>query len=170
MPVLEKKLQGATLLTLKVGSVASATRHQQQPLSAMASGLKKWLTAETLIKWLREKQIFQVFFGTSLHPEVIKKSFALLDFLYQQGDLTERELSKMWLIATKKHEAFRVSIMRALIFLATRMAAKELTFLFGKLQSMQLREHDKFSLVLVKNIAKALAPTQKESDKSTVSA
>ena len=68
----------------------------------------------------------------------------------------------MWHIATKKHEAFKVSIMRALIFMAGKMAPKELNFLFNKLQTVQLREHDKFSLGLLKAIAKALAPTQKE--------
>ena len=65
----------------------------------------------------------------------------------------------MWHIATKKHEAFKVSVLRALIFMASRMAPKELNFLFDKLQAMQLREHDKFSLGLLKAIAKALAPT-----------
>jgi hypothetical protein len=84
------------------------------------------MTEEILIEWLREKKIFSVFFGTSLHPEVIKKSFYLLDFLYRHGELTEKELNKMWHIATKKHEAFKVSIMRSLIFMASRMAPKEL--------------------------------------------
>ena len=83
MPVLEKKLAGATLLIMKVVSVT------KKPGSA---GVKKWLTADILIDWLREKKIFSVFFGTSLHPEVIKKSFYLLDFLYQHGELTEKEL------------------------------------------------------------------------------
>lgn len=104
-----------------------------------------------------------MFFGTSLHPEVIKKSFFLLDFLYQHGELKERELHKMWHIATKKHEAFKVSVMRALNFMAARMAPKELNFLFNKLQVLQLREHDKFSLALLKAIAKALAPVQRVS-------
>ena len=125
MPILEKKLVGATLLIMKVVSVNSTNK--DKPAN------KKWLTQETLIEWLREKKIFSIFFGTSLHPEVIKKSFYLLDFLYRQGELTERELQKMWHIATKKHEAFKVSIMRALIFMASKMAPKELNFLFGKL-------------------------------------
>lgn len=164
MPVLEKKLTGANLLIMKVTSVSSTAKSKRA--AALAPSLKKWLTRETLIAWLREKKIFSIFFGTSLHPEVIKKSFVLLDFLYQEGDLSERELQKMWHIATKKHEQFRVSIMRALNFMAARMRPKELRFLFNKLQNLQLREHDKFSLVLVKAIAKALAPTQKESQKS----
>ena len=46
--------------------------------------------------------------------------------------------------------------------MAGKMAPKELNFLFNKLQTVQLREHDKFSLGLLKAIAKALAPTQKE--------
>ena len=129
------------------------------------TSVTNWMTEEILIEWLREKKIFNVFFGTSLHPEVIKKSFYLLDFLYRHGELTENELNKMWHIATKKHEAFKVSIMRSLIFMASRMAPKELQFLFTKLQGMQLREHDKFSLLLLKSIAKALAPTQKEAQK-----
>ena len=159
MPVLEKKLAGATLLTQKVLSIGKS------PSNLRGAVTRKWLTAETLIDWLREKKIFSVFFGTSLHPEVIKKSFHLLEFLYKHGELTERELQKMWHIATKKHEAFKLSIMRALIFMASRMAPQELNFLFGKLQAMQLREHDKSSLALLKAIAKALAPTQKEAAK-----
>ena len=35
--------------------------------------------------WLDKVNIFDVFFGGSLHPEVIKKSYYLLEFLYQQG-------------------------------------------------------------------------------------
>ena len=128
MPVLEKKLAGATLLIIKVNSVT-----RKGNAAVIASSMKKWLTSKTLIEWLREKNIFSIFFSSSLHPELIKKSFALLDFLYQEGDLSERELQKMWHIATKKHEQFRVSIMRALIFMAARMKTKELKFLFQKL-------------------------------------
>lgn len=135
MPVLERKLAGATLLTMKVTSVAASSKGNKAGAIAAnkSSALKKWLSEETLMEWLRNKKIFSVFFSTSLHPEVIKKAGPLLDFLYQQGELNERELQKMWHIATKKHEAFKVSIMRALIFMASRMAPKELTFLFNKL-------------------------------------
>ena len=83
MPVLEKKLTGATLLIMKVVSVSAKKGGANQ---AKSQGddlkMKKWLTAEAMIEWLREKKIFGVFFGTSLHPEVIKKAFYLLDFLY----------------------------------------------------------------------------------------
>ena len=55
MPVLEKKLAGATLLISKVLSV------NKSPSTLKGSVLKKWLTEETLIEWLREKKIFSVF-------------------------------------------------------------------------------------------------------------
>ena len=95
MPVLEKKLAGANILIMKVASVNGGKNQKpaagyQTKTTGVSS--KKWLTQETLMEWLRKKQIFTVFFGTSLHPEVIKKSTILLDFLYQQGELTEREL------------------------------------------------------------------------------
>jgi hypothetical protein len=100
-----------------------------------------------------------VFFGPSLNPEVIKKSFYLLEFLYKHDQIQQKELEKMWHVATKKHEAYKASIFQTLTFIVSRdMKPKDLNFLFGKLQNMQLREHDKFSLNLLKAISKALAP------------
>lgn len=65
----------------------------------------------------------------------------------------------MWMVATKKHEAFKASIFSALQFIVMRgMKPKELNFLYEKLRGMPLREHDKFSLNLLKTIAKGLAP------------
>ena len=65
----------------------------------------------------------------------------------------------MWMVATKKHEAFKASIFSALQFIVDQgMKPKELNFLFDKLKGMPLREHDKFSLNLLKTIAKGLAP------------
>ena len=40
----------------------------------------------------------------------------------------------MWLVATKKHEAFKAHIFQALTFIVQRdMKPKELSLLFGKL-------------------------------------
>ena len=64
----------------------------------------------------------------------------------------------MWHVATKKHEAFRAVILKALAFLTSVLKPKELRFLFDKLQTLPLKEQDKFSLGLLKAIAKVLAP------------
>ena len=69
----------------------------------------------------------------------------------------------MWHVATKKHEAFKGAIFKALTYLAEKVSLPELNFLFQKVKSLPLRDHDKFSLELLKAIAKKLAPTQKTS-------
>jgi len=96
-----------------------------------------------------------------MHSEVIKKSYYLLEFMYNQGKLGSKELGKMWHVATKKHEAFKAAIFKALTFLASKMAPKELEFLFEKLRAMPNKDHDKLTLGLLKAIAKKLAPAAK---------
>lgn len=73
-------------------------------------------------------------FGASLHSEVIKKSYTLLDYLYSNGRLGRREFEKMWDCATKKHEAYKVAIFKALTFLATRATFEDLKFLLAKVK------------------------------------
>lgn len=63
----------------------------------------------------------------------------------------------MWECATKKHEAYKVAILKALTFLASRAKIEDLKYLFNKLKLIPLPEIDKFSLELVKQIAKKLA-------------
>jgi hypothetical protein len=46
----------------------------------------------------------------------------------------------MWHVATKKHEAFRAVILKALAFLSGVMKPKELKYLFEKLKSLPLKD------------------------------
>lgn len=63
----------------------------------------------------------------------------------------------MWECATKKHEAYKVAILKALSFLATKAKIEDLKYLFLKIKSIPMVEVDKFCLDLVKSIAKKLA-------------
>lgn len=62
----------------------------------------------------------------------------------------------MWECATKKHEAYKVAILKALAFLATKSGIQDLKYLFNKLKLIPLTEIDKFCLDLIKSIAKKL--------------
>ena len=64
----------------------------------------------------------------------------------------------MWNVATKKHEAFKAVILKALAFLTSVLKTRELRYLFDKIRSMPLKEHDAASLALLKAIAKVLGP------------
>ena len=87
---------------------------------------------------------------------MIKKSYTLLDFLYKNGRLQTKQFDKMWECATKKHEAYKVGILKALTFLATIAKIEDLQYLFGKMKLIPLSEVDKFCLDLTKAIAKKL--------------
>lgn len=63
----------------------------------------------------------------------------------------------MWDVATKKHEAFKSVILRALAFLTSVLKPKELRFIFEKVRGMNLKDHDAASLALLKSIAKVIA-------------
>ena len=77
--------------------------------------------------------------------------------MYMNGKIERRELDKMWECATKKHEAYKVAILKALAFLASKASIEDLKYLFLKLKSIPLAEVDKFCLDLIKAIAKKLA-------------
>ena len=62
----------------------------------------------------------------------------------------------MWECATKKHEAYKVGILKALTFLSTIAQLDDLQYLFGKLKAIPLSEVDKFCLDLIKAIGKKL--------------
>ena len=109
-----------------------------------------------MLEWLEGNSIFELVFGYSLHSEVIKKSYTMVDFLYTNGKITKREIDKMWECATKKHEAYKVAILKALAFLATKASVDDLAYLFNKVKSIPLQEVDKFCLDLVKSISKKL--------------
>ena len=78
--------------------------------------------------------IFTMMFGESFHPEVIKKSYFLLEFLYNNNRIGEEQLNVMWDCATQKHEAYRIAILKALMFMASKAKSKELRILYLKIK------------------------------------
>jgi hypothetical protein len=110
MPILEKKFIGHAILGQKITQVKAAPTHAQQDQAAQASQTndkyrntyqgqnhistlyqlrQRWLTKEILIEWMDKNQIFNMMFGESLHPEVIKNSYFLLEFLYHNDRVGE---------------------------------------------------------------------------------
>lgn len=63
----------------------------------------------------------------------------------------------MWDCATKKHEAYKVAILKALTFLSTKASLEHLRYLFAKLKSIHMSEIDKFCLQLLRSIARKLS-------------
>lgn len=63
----------------------------------------------------------------------------------------------IWDCATKKHEAYKVAIIKALTFLSSKFSIEHLSYLFLKVKSLQMNEIDKFCLQLIRNIARRIS-------------
>lgn len=83
-------------------------------------------------------------FGQSLHPEVIKKSNFLLEFLYQNGRIGEAQINMIWDCAMQKHEVYKVAILKAIMFIASIAKYKELRIIYQKIVQTPLNHTDKF--------------------------
>ena len=70
----------------------------------------------------------------------------------------------MWECATKKHEAYKVAILKTFHFLATKASRDDLSYLFLKIKSLPMSEIDKFCIALIKAIAKTLAGDEEKHD------
>jgi hypothetical protein len=120
-----------------------------------------------MIQWLDHVDIFNHFFSGSVHQEVIKKSNYLLMFLYQNGRFKEKQLNQMWDVATKKHEAYKVVIFNLLKYMVEQVVeTDEIRMIFHKVQCIAPKDQDKFSLTLLKAIAKRLAPFNKSNPRT----
>ena len=65
----------------------------------------------------------------------------------------------MWHVATKKHEAFRIAILKSLSLLVVKaLRMPELRYLIEKLRLMNYKDHSRSSLDLLKAILIKLAP------------
>lgn len=102
-------------------------------------------------------RIFDLIFGESLHSEVIKKSYSLINFLYNNGKIKEREIDIIWDCATKKHEAYKAAILKALTNLVMKVSLTHTNYIFNKVKSMNLSEIDKFCINLIRQISRRLS-------------
>lgn len=101
--------------------------------------------------------IFNAIFGESLHPEVIKKSYFLIEFLYKNGKIQEAQIDLMWKCAMQKHEVYRNEILKALISLSSKAEYNELNVILKLIQTVPLNHTDKFIMLLLKTIAQNIS-------------
>lgn len=98
----------------------------------------KHLTQELLAEWLVKHQVFELIFNEALHVEVLRKSYFILDFLFDAGAIGEKEVALMWETAQEKHETFRVAILKAMTHLADRGDAGLLRMVFERLKGSSI--------------------------------
>jgi hypothetical protein len=184
LPVLEKKFFALSVLNDKINAVksklrgmsnsgdqasAAAPRSGNEAQERMGIGIGnslrfgqsplfsgKHLTEELLADWLVEHQVFELIFNEALHVEVLRKSYFILDFLFDAGRIGEEQIGLMWETAQEKHETFRVAILKAMTHLAGRGDAGLLRMIFERLKGSNLGL-DKSQVLLHKTLLRSAA-------------
>lgn len=107
---LEKRIYGMQQLCDKIQEAANYDHYNDE-----------WLTSINLGRFLRRSNVFQDIFS---HNELIKRSFPLLRFLYQQGQF--EDVVALLKMVEGKHEASANAIYRLLNDLAEILTPKDL--------------------------------------------
>lgn len=153
-PYIEKRVNGLNILIAKVNLVNRANFPCTWKRKAFYNKKTTWLTPEYYLQWLLDHDIFGIFFGETLHSELVVKYYAVLSFLYSKDQLNEKHLELIWDCAINKHDAYRVNILKVLSTLALKIKPSHAKFLYDKVKSMDLSEYCKFTLQLLKHLNK----------------
>ena len=87
---------------------------------------------------------------------MLRKSYFILDFLFDAGMIGEKEVGLMWETAQEKHETFRVAILKAMTHLAGRGDASLLRMMFDRLRGSS-HGLDKSQVLLHKTLLRTAA-------------
>lgn len=147
---LEKRIMGIVDLNQKI-----AKNKEKMPYHSLAEIGK--LGSQNLVAWIESHQVIEIVFGSSTHPEIIKRSGELLKFLYSNSRFTRNNISKLWDLAFLKHETDRDALICLFSELAHVLKQPDLQHLFSKIYVLELHEIDSQILGLVKNLVYQLS-------------
>ena len=57
-----------------------------------------------MVNWIEEINVFDLIFGKYCHPELLKRSQSLLEFLYKNKHLSRERIDKVFELAIDQHE------------------------------------------------------------------
>lgn len=120
--------------------------------------------SEFLITWIESHELLDLIFGSSTHPELVKRSKDLVKFLYINNRFDKNNIGKLWDCAILKHETDRVALIQLFSELSESFKLTDLQFLFSKILGLDLPEIDISTLTLIKVIALASSKSSSRSN------
>ena len=151
--ILEKKILGLDEINRKIDQV----KHIDQSSKIVAdlysnpiSNISKWVTKEYLLNWFEEFKVFDIIFGATCHPEIIKRSLIFAKFLYNNSWLSVERINYIWENALSRHDAYRESFLGILDDLISILSPRDLNYLFNKITNISYQSIDLKILRLIK--------------------
>ena len=103
---------------------------------------QSWLSSARLIEWLQAHNLLDIIFGEKSHPELVKRSGALLKLLYRKDMFTRTDLDAVWAAAFGKHETERNVIMTLFAEIVPTLKTQDIQHFFTKISSLPLAQID----------------------------
>lgn len=111
-------------------------RQSQMSMCAQNEDEIDWLTADKIVKWIKESNVLGIVLHDSLHqPQYVDKLEKILRFLIKEKALTLTDLDAVWQAQCGKHEAIVKNVHDLLAKLAYDFNTEQLDHLFGCFQA-----------------------------------
>jgi hypothetical protein len=77
-------------------------------------------------------------FGDSAHPEIVKRSFPLLNFLYQNDRLGKERMNRVLYLAIGKHESMKINVYKIIKDLVESLRLEDLEYILDKFEDVDI--------------------------------
>ena len=138
---LDKKILGIEEINRKISQVQE---HKNE-------ASLRYLTKEILLEWIDSHHIFDQIFGSTYHPEIVKKGQIFTKFLYTNSRLSQEMIINMWENALSRHQAYRESFLWLLEELIKILNSDDLQTLFAIMTSVNYSQIDSQMLFVIKS-------------------
>ncbi|CAG9332998.1 unnamed protein product [Blepharisma stoltei] len=160
---LEKRIHGITEISLKI----SQAKHKDEDDKRLSKGgyiyksdyhdTARWLTTQRLLQWIDNHNLFELIFGPSSHPQLVKRSADIIRFLYSNSRFSRDHIDLIWNSASSKHEAEREALMTLIQDIVPCLSAQDLHYFFMKLYLLPYAEIDSQVLSLIKSFVRQMS-------------
>ncbi|GAB6022101.1 hypothetical protein CHUAL_006244 [Chamberlinius hualienensis] len=95
----------SSTLTMRLAGISHINNHvtMYTELANSESVVEAEVLGLALANWLQHNRIIENIFGPNIHVEIIKQSHLVLNFLAQEGYITDEHVDCMWSAAQLKH-------------------------------------------------------------------
>jgi len=151
--VLAQQLKGCQELEDTIKKVARKER-ALAPAEGVPHAQKgpqaQFLSAQSLIEWIHQNQVVNVFLQSHSHEQIVKRSPILLKFLAQHNALKVEHVELLWASSIGKHEGLVRIVYDTLADLAQELNDEHLNALFQRLLAIPYTDYSDFVLSFIK--------------------
>eukprot|EP01119_Soliformovum_irregulare_P016659 TRINITY_DN4860_c0_g1_i1.p1 TRINITY_DN4860_c0_g1~~TRINITY_DN4860_c0_g1_i1.p1 ORF type:complete len:2591 (-),score=801.00 TRINITY_DN4860_c0_g1_i1:32-7804(-) len=121
----------------------------------------KWVDADFLVAWLQKNKVLEQIFGTSTHPEILKRSNDILGFMAKHNALSSENIDRIWVCATTVFEVYQSVVFKVLGDVCSELLPQHVEQFIQYIHSISKGNMTTTYLAFIKDLTRCRDPTQK---------